>query len=167
MKTVYQFKAGAHISGDAQAVGERLDQIRDSANGLTPEAVVADAASPGSVLHPHFEWDDSKAAERYRLDQAGHLIRSVTVVFEEPEPSAAPRTVRAFLPIETGAGERVYESSVRAMNDGEMRAQVLKRAHAELSAVSRKWRELQELAGVFEALDRVALQLQPKESTAA
>ncbi|WCM88820.1 hypothetical protein [Acidovorax sp. NCPPB 3576] len=167
MKTVYQFKAGAHISGDAQAVGERLDQIRSKANGLTPESVVADAAQPSSVLHPHFEWDDSKAAERYRLDQAGHLIRSVTVVFEEPEASAPPRTVRAFLPVETGTGERVYESSVRAMNDGEMRAQVLKRAHAELSAVSRKWRELQELAGVFEALDQVALQLQPKEGITA
>lgn len=179
MKPIYKFHQASHISGDAQAVGERLDALREHNNGLTPDVVVSDARKPGSVLHPFFEWDDTKAAERYRLDQAGGLIRAVQVVFiEEPpaperevsvssEPAAAAqpsRTVRAFVAIQRGDGARAYESTERAMADAEMRQQVIARAHGELDSVSRKYRELQELAGVFTALDQVGQQL--RESTA-
>jgi len=44
---------------------------------LYPADVVNAARSPSSPLHPYFDWDDSSAAEKYRLDQARALIRSV------------------------------------------------------------------------------------------
>lgn len=163
MAMIFKFKEGAHLSGDAQVVGERLDAIRGR-NGLTPENVVQDAASEKSPLHSYFEWDDAKAAHRHRVEQAGHLIRCVTVVIEEQaSQSALPSiestnkavTIRAFMPVQRGDGERVYEATATALGDVEYRRQVLAQAHSELGAVARKYRELKELAEVVSALDRV------------
>lgn len=52
---------------------------------LTQELVVEKARDPKSPAHKYFEWRDSVAAHRYRLGQAGELIRSVKceVVFED------------------------------------------------------------------------------------
>jgi hypothetical protein len=64
---------------------EYSDAVRDALatlaiNGrLTPDAVVAAAVDPDSPLHSHFVWDDSEAADLYRIDQARTLIRSVRV----------------------------------------------------------------------------------------
>lgn len=50
---------------------------------ITPDAVLKEAAKKKSPLYSYFEWDDSKAAYNYRLDQARALIRSVRVVVTE------------------------------------------------------------------------------------
>jgi hypothetical protein len=150
---IYQFKEGAHLKGDAQAVGERLEAIRAKA-GLTPEAVITDAASSKSVLHPLFDWDDTSAAHKYRLEQAGHIIRCVTVVTEPDETDTKDRQFRAFVPVSVG-GRRSYEATMTALADDDMRKQVLSQAYAELGAVARKYRELKELTEVVGAIDRV------------
>jgi hypothetical protein len=48
---------------------------------LTPEQVLTDARKKTSPIHDAFEWDDSKAAEQFRLSQARHLIARVEVEF--------------------------------------------------------------------------------------
>lgn len=61
------------------------EQIRKSllaladAGKLTPEEVIRLARSPESILHPLFEWDDSVAARKYRVDQARTLISSFEI----------------------------------------------------------------------------------------
>lgn len=149
---IYKFKDGSHLRGDAQKVGERLAAL-EARGRLTPETVVSDAQAKDSPLHPLFEWDDAKAAERYRIQQAGHVIRCVTVETEQ-QGDDTPKVIRAFVPIAEAEGPR-YVDTVRALGDADMRRQVLARAHAELDSVSRKWRELQELADVVDAIDRV------------
>jgi hypothetical protein len=169
MKTVFQFRPGCHLSGDAQIVGNRLESIRTKCNVLTPDVVLDDARKSKSPLHQFFEWDDSIAAEQYRLRQAGHLIRSISVTFEdmadEPErqvtlagisePAPEIRAVRAFLAVQIEDGTNGYVGTREAMSDPEMRRQVLERAHRELSSVGQKWRDVSELTEVFMALDRV------------
>jgi len=44
---------------------------------LYPADVVNAARPKSSPLHRYFDWDDRSAAEKYRLDQARALIRSV------------------------------------------------------------------------------------------
>lgn len=46
---------------------------------LLAQDVVEAARNKASVLHGFFDWDDSSAAEKYRLDQARDLIASVRV----------------------------------------------------------------------------------------
>lgn len=67
-------------SPERDAIRDRLHVLAlDGGGRLTPDAVVADAADPNSPLHDAFEWDDSKAAQAYRIEQARVLIRSVEV----------------------------------------------------------------------------------------
>lgn len=53
---------------------------------LMPEEVVEAARHPDSPLHSRFEWDDSIAAEKFRVDQARQLIIKFHVTFEKSEP---------------------------------------------------------------------------------
>lgn len=181
MKTIFQFRDGCHLRGDAQAVGERLEAIRQSRQLLTPSVVLDDASSPGSPLHAFFEWDDTVAANRYRVDQAGHLIRSIQVTFFDVEqaPSrqveisgvesrqnSAANPVRAFVSIRSDAGDQSYVSTMQAMSDPTMRTQVIKQAHDELAAVGRKYRELSELSQVFQAIESVGAMLSEQRQAA-
>ena len=65
---------------DSAILKKRLARIAGLHGGrLTPDAVVEDAKSPKSPLHEHFDWDDSVAAVKWRIEQARTLIRQVTV----------------------------------------------------------------------------------------
>jgi len=60
------------------SIKEELEAI--AAGGvLYPADVVEAARNPNSAMHSQFEWDDSEAAEAYRLQQARALIRRVKV----------------------------------------------------------------------------------------
>ena len=63
------------------AVQQRLREIEQANGGrLTPDDVVADAKKADSPLHPFFEWNKTKAAHAYWLEQARTLITSVVVM---------------------------------------------------------------------------------------
>lgn len=46
---------------------------------LTPQVVVEEARDVSHPWHPEFTWDNTVAAERYRLDQARSLIARVRI----------------------------------------------------------------------------------------
>ena len=107
-------------------------------------------------LHPVFEWDDRKAAECYRVVQAGSLIRNVTVKIEEV-PRMEP--VRAFVNVApVGKRKGVFVSIKSAMTDEDGRETVVARAMAELERVKEKYKDLQELAGIFAEIDRLTME---------
>lgn len=151
---IYQWKIGAHHSPqlDAQKTGEELERIRTFNNGRLDNSDVVEAARhKASPLHPAFEWSDKKAAEAYRLDQAGALIRAIDVVIERPDRAPAP--VRAFVSVKREE-DRSYTSVQHALSDAELRAQVVAAAWAELDAWRKRHAELVELARMFALIDQ-------------
>ena len=148
---IYQWKEGSKIKLDAQMAGEELERIRTWHNGrLTQEMVVEAARDPGAPLHPHFEWDDQKAADKWRLEQAGDMIRSIAVVISEEDDK---RPVRAFVSV-VRDDDRSYTSTVHALSDADLRQQVLSQAFRELDAWRHRYAELVELAQVFAVIDQ-------------
>lgn len=160
---VYRWKSGSRLSGDAQAVGRRLEELSTQHGELLPEIVERDARKKGSPLHDLFTWDDSAAALQYRLGQAAHIIRCVIVIDDPAAPEPHTAYVRVEVPNGVGLDdeERVFRSSYRptalVMSDAELREQVVARALRDLAALRQKYRDLDELAEVFRAIDRVAL----------
>ena len=63
----------------SKAVKAAIQAIENRQGRLDPQSVVAAARNKKSPLHKQFEWDDTKAAEKYRLEQARELIRLVRV----------------------------------------------------------------------------------------
>ncbi len=78
-KTFNLLASGVSLNAklDAQEVGEELDTIREKHGFVKPEYVVERAKPVRAKYHKAFEWDDRVGAERYRLEQAKLLIRSV------------------------------------------------------------------------------------------
>lgn len=76
------------------AIRAVLDELARGGS-LTPQAVVDAARSPESPLHECFEWNDKKAAARFRIVQARRLIARLEVtVIEESRILIAPFAVR-------------------------------------------------------------------------
>ena len=134
---------------------DELHRIANENGGiLRAEAVVAAARNKNSPLHPKFEWDDSEAAEQYRLWQARTLIR-VTVSYTEDDKDKMP--VRVFVSLtpdrkENGGG---YRTMVSVMSNREQREQMLTDAHAEMDLFMAKYNALKELSEVFVAMKTV------------
>lgn len=111
---------------------------------LMPRDVVKEARKPESPLHKSFEWDDSTAAEQWRIEQARRLIQvSVTVLDGSKEP------VRAFISLTTdrkdGGGYLLVEKVLSSKKQTE---QMLKDAATELEIFTEKFNTIQELSEV-------------------
>lgn len=130
---VYQWKRGARVKADAQKIGEELSQIGES---ITPENVVFKAKSKKSELHKCFEWDDSKAADEYRLVQAREIMRSIVEVESIDGGESTTIEIRAYESIvvqnDEGENKRVYVPTRQALTDPEMREQVFERLNSDI-----------------------------------
>lgn len=118
----YAWVEGFHSRLSAEDAGNELDRIRQAEGTLTPGVVVDAARDPSNILHTSFEWDDAIAGEKYRIVQAGKLIRSLRVV---PRVGASPQP--AMLSVQTGEkkNERSYATVRDVMNDPAARRQFL------------------------------------------
>lgn len=149
---VYQWAVGAHIKADAQVVGERVEAIRARSGGsVTPEQLVEDGRDEASPLHTCFEWDNERAADKYRLQQAGHIIRCLTI--EIPDDRREP--VRALVSVTQPDGERAYTAVTDAMADPAMRAQVMNAALSEIKGWRRRYTRLEEFGKLFTEIDQL------------
>ena len=71
---VYKYKNGISYSVPAQVVGKQFEKIEKKYGELNSQNVLDSARSEKSPIHDLFEWDDTQAAEKYRLSQASKLI---------------------------------------------------------------------------------------------
>lgn len=79
----------------ATEIAERLRFLERENGRLIPSDVVEDARDPASLLHEQFEWNNDEAADRYRIQQASRLIRTVRIDITVREvPLRAPAYVR-------------------------------------------------------------------------
>ena len=152
----------------AEVAGAVMEQIEETQGVLTKENFLEASRAEDSPTHKLFEWDNNKAAEKYRLTQSGRYIANmrVTVEIEEAEAISKsitfgekkegnwPNTVRAFMSISKDKTDRaVYINHEKAMSDNGFRDTVLKHAAFELEMFSKKYEQYQELAAVFSAIN--------------
>jgi hypothetical protein len=114
--------------------------------------VVEDARPPDAALHWAFEWDNPTAAEKYREEQARHLIRSVYVVHRAEDGTETPAL--GYLHVQLAEIGPAYVTTARAMSDADLRKQALEDAKAGLRSWQRRNAHLEELAPVLAAIER-------------
>lgn len=119
---------------------DELERIYGRDGFLTPEQVLAEASDATNPLHSHFEWDDSEAAARYRLDQARGLIRSCKITVEvSPEEV---RRVRAYHSLPKDDGKPGYFATTDIMSDPAKRDVVLHQLQRDITALRAKYKHL-------------------------
>lgn len=138
--------------GNKKAIKE-LEQIRKKSGGkLMASSVVDFARNPTSALHEYFEWDNTRAAELYRLKQAHDLIRVVVEIHEETQEE-----VRAYVSLSTERGEG-YRSITSVMSDDDLKAILLADAKRDLDVFRRRYsilKTISEMEPVFIAIERL------------
>ena len=153
---LYRWKVGSHMAGGktgAKLVGAALEELRQQNQVLTPQLVLEAAENPESPLHHYFTWDNDTAAEKYRLQEAAKIIRSIEVVVvsksgKESQHRALYTTVQIG---EDSPG--VYVSAEDGLSDKQIRRALLKRAKRE-AALSRIMKTMADaLAALQRALD--------------
>lgn len=119
----------------APAVQAALQDLYNQHGRLDPRDVVNVARDPENPLHDRFEWDDTVAAESYRLEQARMLIRSVKVTVQ-PSKSEPARTIRMFVHDTVNDG---YLAVQDIAAQPKVRDQILDDMRADLERLKKKW----------------------------
>lgn len=134
-----------------QEIIVELKRIAEENAGILRAEDIVEAAKPEtSPLHSRFEWDDSEAAKQYRLYQARNMIRvSVEYIGDTKQMS------RVFVSLKTdrenvGGG---YRAMLAVMSDSSRRMELIQEAMDDLEAFQNKYRMLDELAKLFEAIE--------------
>lgn len=146
---IYQWKSASYIKADAQKAGEQFERLAQTEEGLTPQSVLDANRDEGTPLHDSFEWDDSAAAEKYRINQAGHFIRCILKV-SESETKEEPH--RAFF-VTTEVHR--YEPIEEIVSIHTKYEKLLDTAYSELLAFKRKYESLKELKPVFDSIEQL------------
>lgn len=143
-----------------QTITDELIIIKDQSNGFVdPVAVVEFARNPATALHNRFEWDDTEAAERYRIWQARMIIRMELVVV--PVNEDKKKIIRTFVSLiadRRAEHDKGYRFMVDVLSDADLRALLLDEAHKDMLLFKRKYNLLNELAKVFEAMNEMRSQ---------
>lgn len=146
--------AGRTFGVSADIVGTEIEKIEKEKGQVKPQDLVDVARPATSKLHNLFEWDDAKAGELYRRQQASIIIHSITVDVEEKE------TYSAFVNIRDGAdkGQKrqgMYVNVNRALKDETNRQLLLRCAIRDLEQFKMRYSKLTELVKIFEAIDEM------------
>lgn len=96
---------------------------RKNGGVLKVDDVLQEAKDKDSLLHRHFEWDDTEAAEQYRRQQARALIQRCRIQLVE----SSPVKIRAFVSLptdrENGGG---YRLTSEVMSDDYLKDEFLR-----------------------------------------
>lgn len=134
------------FKADAQKVCEELMEIGEE---FTPEEIVEAAEDETKELHKCFEWDDTKAANNYRLYQARVLTSQIVFKREVVEDAPSPVPVRVFNKTDRSGGYKIPERTFKVQSEYES---LLQRAYAELRAFKLKYQALSELSEIFDLI---------------
>lgn len=146
---VYEYKIPGLYSVPAQEAGEELDRIYQDRGKLDAADVVDESRPMEAVLHPCFEWDDPKAAELWRQQQARGLINCIVTAVDTPKGKQVE--TRAFVHV-----EQSYHPLEVVLSEVDKFAQLKQSVIAELKAFQKKYQTISWLSPVFDAIDKVA-----------
>ena len=87
---------------DVNTIVAELEEIRESRGEISPQILIESSKNKKSVLHGYFEWDNDKAANKWRLRQASELLGRIEVkVIKNGEP----KTYRVYQTVRDNPGD--------------------------------------------------------------
>ena len=138
---------GTRFGADAQKCYEEIMEICDDVESASPQAILEKARDESTELHKCFTWDDSTAAEKWRINEA-RLVTRQLVIKEVEVPKDRPE-IRLFYKTDNESGYKPTHIIVKQEDEYK---QLLARAYAELRAFKAKYSMLKELQEIFELI---------------
>ena len=129
----------------AEVARKELEKIQgENEDGLLrAEDVVETARHPDNPLHTYFTWDDSAAADQWRLMQARQLIRKVIVTGPGDDDTPLPKYVSLRSDrMKPGGG---YRSTNEVVNNKDLLAELEDTAKRDIDGVLQRYEVLKKL----------------------
>lgn len=142
------WKMSGVFKADAEKVSAEIESIGSEAS---PAEIVEKAKDESTELHKCFEWDDSIAAQRWRLQQARQIV-CLLVYTDEKKEEEEQAPIRFFVKASSNKG---YQPVKLVVRDKDEYQAMLDRAIRELKAFQEKYQRLSELEAVFDAIDEL------------
>ena len=142
-KQQYQWNNGFSFKVDANTAGGMLEHLEKKYGSVTSKIFLEESRPEESQTHKLFEWDDSKAAELYRLHTARCAIGSLRVV--QTMSSGDQVAIRAYVDTSNDSVTH-YESINEALKDESKRNIYLNKIRAELNTFIQRNKNIEELA---------------------
>lgn len=146
----YEFAITGTHKVSAQDVGEVCEMLEKKEGGLTPKALLDASRDVNAPLHKEFTWDDTEAAEKWRLEQARLLIAHVRIV--TVSDTEERQSVRGF--VSTPGRQSVYVTMNTALHNEQYRSYLLEQARRDTETYIAKYRRVQELASVIDEMNK-------------
>jgi hypothetical protein len=160
MAPAYAFRSSFFVDAHPQRVGERLEQLRQTGDGVLDAVdVVVDARAASSPLHHCFEWDDKRAAHEHRVETARQLIKAIVVTVPDGDGVVPAFTVAATSDDKRPKFVRKDKAPVFTM-PAKTRQDRIHEAYAELRRFRSRFAELDELGPLMRAIDEELQELE-------
>ena len=143
---VYQWKTPVFSKVSAQTAGEHIEELDREYGEVTPSLLLEDSRPETAVLHPLYEWNDEKAAEKYRLHQSKMIIGNLVVVRIDEQSEIPKVPVRAFVSVNDRNEKASYRPIVSVLADEASREQILANALTELRMFKSKYEAILDVA---------------------
>jgi hypothetical protein len=136
-------------------IDRELEKLYKKTKSVSPAVILEAARSDIHPLHGYFEWDDSKAAEKYRLDQAMAMIMASKFVVVLKQSEAGPQVahaqpeVRKLIPAFRGEG---FKMRNEVLDDAEMHQAFVQRKKEALRSWCRSVVDVVEFAVLREKI---------------
>lgn len=135
------------IEGGTPEERRVIEHLYETHGHLTPTIVLDEARSKDSPLHSHFAWDDTDAAERYRLQQAGGLIRRFRIIRSTEQGRVI--NVAKF----TRTDDGTYRDTVTVVTTEQLRDQKVLQYMSRLERLRDELAQFEEFAAICLAID--------------
>lgn len=136
----------------------------DKSVGLTAENLLNRAKDKKSLLHDFFDWDNSSAAEKWRLHEARHVVNEIKIIVDQKSLYNYENVKVTILSPETGEliQERQYKSHVDIMNSEDFRKQMITTALNHITYWEDKYKHYKELQPIFNSIHKVKTKWEKK-----
>lgn len=165
----YMWREGFKYKKPAEIVGSVLERIEERDGEVTAESFLDESRPEEAETHDMFEWNDSIAAEKFRLSQSQRILSQLAYeVIMEPERKIDVEIVEhkpevdnpfkniyvrsAFINVNRKGrvnSKARYISFESAMSHDDMKKQVISNALEELEMYTVKHSEITELSDLF------------------
>lgn len=144
----WKMGSGFFNKADANKCAKEIESLGEK---VTPQQIVDYARDENTELHKVYEWDDSIAAEKYRIYQTRIVIANL--VFEEPKKTSNGEKASFQIYYNVEKGSNTYEHVKRIVCNEDSYEKLLLKARAELQSFKKKYHMISELREILDLID--------------
>ena len=150
VETIIKWSLKDIFKADAQKCYEEIQEIGEE---VKPEQVIERAKDKGSELHKCFDWNNSVAADKWRLHQARSVLNHLIVIKHEVDgEKSEPVQFRVMMKNDRSESSG-YKQTIVMVKDEDEYKKLLEQAYSELRVFKQKYQCLSELSEILALID--------------